>query len=52
MLLQLLILLVNWSVVNVISDVNDLRLISLNIGRVSWEEVCLPSFGVVNCLMN
>ena len=50
MLLQLLIPLVTWCVVNVIADVNDFRLISLDTSRVSREEVCLPSFAVVNCL--
>ena len=51
MLLQLLIPLVTWPVVNVSADVNDFRLISLDTSRVSREEVCLPSFGVVNCLL-
>ena len=48
-LLQLLIPLVIWSVVNVTAEVNDFRLISLDTNRVSREEVCLPSFEVVNC---
>ena len=48
-LLQLRIPLVTWSVVNVTADVNDFRLISLDTNRVSREEVCLPSFEVVNC---
>ena len=48
-LLQLLIHLVTWSVVNVTADVNDFRLISLDTNRVFWEEVCLSSFKVVNC---
>ena len=48
-LLQLLIPLVTWSVVVVTAEVNDFRLISLNTNRVSREEVCLPSFEVVNC---
>ena len=43
LLLQLLIPLVNWSVVNVTAEVNDYRLISLDTNRVSREEVCLPS---------
>ena len=47
-LLQLLIPLVTWSVVNVTAEVKDFRLISLDTNRVSWEEVCLPSFEVVN----
>ena len=48
-LLQLLIHLVTWSVVNVIAEVNDVRLISLDTNWVSREDVCLPSFEVVNC---
>ena len=48
-LLQLFIPLVSWSVVNVTAEVNDFRLISLDTNRVSREEVCLPSFKVVNC---
>ena len=48
MLLQLLIPLVTGSVVNVTAVVNDFRLISLDTNRVSREEVCLPSFEVVN----
>ena len=48
-LLQLLIPLVTWSVVIVMAEVNDFRLISLDTNRVSREEVCLPSFEVVNC---
>ena len=47
-LLQLLIPLVTWSVVNVTAEVNDFRLIYLDINRVSREEVCLSSFEVVN----
>ena len=43
-LLQLLIPLVTWSVVNVTAEVNDFRLISLDNDRVSRAEVCLPSF--------
>ena len=43
-MLQLLIPLVTWSIVNV----NDVRLISLNTSRVSQEEVCLTSFDAVN----
>ena len=39
MLLQLLIPFVTWSVVNVSSDVNDFRFISLDTSRVSREEV-------------
>ena len=51
MLLQLLIPLVTWSGVNVSADVNDYCLIYLDTSRVSWEEVCLSSFDVVNCLL-
>ena len=47
-LLQLPIPLVTWSVVNVTAEVKDFRLISLD-NQVSREEVCLPSFVVVNC---
>ena len=50
-LLQLLILLITWSVVNVTADINDFRFISQHTIRVSREEVCLPSFDVVNCLL-
>ena len=50
-LLQLLILLVTWSVLNVTVDVNDLCLIFLDTSRLSREEVCMPSFDVVNCLL-
>ena len=45
-LLQLLIPLVTWSVVNV---TNDVRLISLDTNWVSREEVCLARFVAVNC---
>ena len=48
-LLQLLIPLVTWSVVNVTAEAKYFRLISLDTNRVSREEVCLPSFEVVNC---
>ena len=48
-LLQLLIRLVTWSVVNVTAEVNDFRLISQDTRRVSREEECLPSLEVVNC---
>ena len=43
--------LMTWSVVNVTADINDFRFISLDTIRVSREEVCLPSFDVVNCLL-
>ena len=39
-LLQLLIPLMTWSVVNVTADINDFRFISLDTIRVSREEVC------------
>ena len=45
---QPLIPLVTWSVVNVTAEVNNFRLISLDTNRVSREEVCLCSFEVVN----
>ena len=48
-LLQLLIPLVTWSVVNVTADVKDFCLISLDTNRVYREEVCLLSFEVLNC---
>ena len=50
-LLQLLIPQITWSVVNVTADINDFRFISLDTSRVSREEVCLPSFDVVNWLL-
>ena len=48
-LLQLLIPLLTWSVVNVTAQVHDFRLIFLDTNRVSREEACLPSFEVVSC---
>ena len=48
-LLQILIPLVTWSVVNVTAEVNDFHLISLDTNRVSREEFCRPCFEVVNC---
>ena len=48
-MLQLLIPLITWSVVNVTAEVKDFRLTSLDTNRVSREEVCLPSFEVGNC---
>ena len=48
-LLQLLIPLVTWSVVNVTAEVKDFHLISLYTDRVSREEACMSSFEVVNC---
>ena len=47
-LLRLLIPLVTLFVVNVTAEVNDFCLISLDTNQVSREEVCLPSFEVVN----
>ena len=46
---KLLIPLATWSVVNVTAEVKNFRLISLDTNQVSREEVCLPSFEVVNC---
>ena len=51
MLLHLLIPLGSWSVVNVSADINDFCLISLDTSLVSREELCLPCFDVVNCLV-
>ena len=48
-LLQLLIPFVTWSVINVTTEINNFRLISLYTNRVFREELCLPSFEVVNC---
>ena len=48
-LLQPLIPLATWSVVNATAEVKDFRLIPLDTNRVSREEVCLPSHEVVNC---
>ena len=48
-LLQLLIPLVTWSVVNVNAEVNDFCFISLDTNGLSREEVYLPSFERVNC---
>ena len=47
--LQLRIPSVTLSVVNVTAEVIYFRLISLDTNQVSREEVCLPSFEVVNC---
>ena len=43
--------LVTWFDVNVTHDINDFRFISLDTSRVTREEVCLPCFDVVNCLL-
>ena len=37
--------LITWSVVNVTTDINYFRFISLDTIWVSWEEVCLPIVG-------
>ena len=54
-LLQLLIPLVTWSVVNFTAEVNDFRLISLDNNRISREEVRLHSgelsVEIVGCLL-
>ena len=50
--LQLLIALVTMSAVNV-SDISIcFLLVSLVTNRVSLEEECLPSFEVLNCVLN
>ena len=50
--LQLLITLLTRSVVNVCAISKDLLFVSLVTNRVSLEEVCLPSFDVLNCWLN
>ena len=50
--LQLLIALLTRSVVNVCSISKDFLFVSLVTNRVSLEEVCLPSFDVLNCWLN
>ena len=50
-LLEFLIPVITWSVVNVTADITDFRFISLDTSRVSREEMCLPRFDVVNCLL-
>ena len=52
LLLQLLIALVTIAVVNVGAVSSDFLLASLDTYRVSCEEECMPSFDVVNCLLN
>ena len=47
--LQLLIALLTRSVVNVCAISKDFLFVSLVINRVSLEEVCLPTFDVLNC---
>ena len=50
--LQLLIALLTRSVVNVCAISKDFLFVFLVTNRVSLEEVCLPSFGVLNCWLN
>ena len=50
--LQLLIALFTRSVVNVCAISKDFLFVSLVTNRVSLEEVCLPSFDVLNCWLN
>ena len=50
--LQLLIALLTRSVVNVCAISKDFLFVSLVTNRVSLEEVCLPSFDVMNCWLN
>ena len=47
--LQLLVTLITRSTVNVRDIYNGFLLVSLVTIRVSPEEVCLPSFKVLNC---
>ena len=50
--LQLLIVFITRSAVNVCAISNGFLLISLVTTRVSLEEVCLPSFKLLNCWLN
>ena len=50
--LQLLIVFISRSVVNVHTISNGFLLVSLVTTLVSLEEVCLPSFEVLNCWLN
>ena len=50
--LQLLIAYITRSVVNVRTNSNGFLLVSLVTTLVSLEEVCLPSFEVLNCWLN
>ena len=50
--LQLLIALVTMSAVKVSAISIGFLLVSLVTNRVSLEEECLPSFEVLNCLLN
>ena len=49
---QLLIALLTRSVLNVCAISKDFLIVSLVTNRVSLEEVCLPSFDVLNCWLN
>ena len=50
--LQLLIVLITRTVVNVCAISKYFFFVSLVTNRVSFEEVCLPSFDVLNCWLN
>ena len=50
--LQLLIVILTRSVVNVCAISKDFLFVSRVTNRVSLEEVCLPSFDVLNCWLN
>ena len=50
--LQLLIAFITRSAMNVRAISNGFLLVSLVTTRVSLEEVCLPSFEVLNCWLN
>ena len=50
--LQLLIALLTRSVVNICAISKDFLSVSLVTNRASLEEVCLPSFDVLNCWFN
>ena len=52
LLLQLLMALVTWAVVYVVAVSNDPHLTRRETFLVSGLEECLPSFDVVNCLLN
>ena len=50
--LPLMIALLTRSVVNGCAISKDFLFVSLVTNRVSLEEVCLPSFDVLNCWLN
>ena len=50
--LQLLLALLTRSVVHVCAISKDFLFVALLTNRVSREEVCLPSFDVLNCWLN